>query len=273
MVDRARRTGWSLLAGLLCWALAGCGPAGASALDAPGPSAETPTSTPSSGAPGTGPSAPPSGAAGTGPSAPAEPLISYPVQGAATFDVAPTGGPVVGTGGSLLSYRVVVERGIQGISAADFAGQVSAVLSDSRGWTGTGKWRLRLVPAGERYDFTIYLATPATRDVLCGHGYDRYTSCREKDRVVLNVARWVHGVPNYPPGLEAYRQYMVNHETGHRLYNGHELCPGPGKPAPVMQQQTLGLHGCAANSWPVLDGRMYHGRSGQYDDQIPRDPA
>jgi hypothetical protein len=196
--------------------------------------------------------------------------ITYPVRGAGTFMTAPVGGPVVGTRGTLVRYRVVVERGINGVSPATFAEEVADVLGDPRSWIGTGRWRLQLVPAGARYDFTIYLVTPATRDVLCGQGYDYYTSCRIDNRVVLNVARWVHGVPHYGASLTAYREYMVNHEVGHRLYNGHELCPGPGKLAPVMEQQTLGLHGCLPNSWPIVKGRTYRGASGQYNDPVPR---
>lgn len=76
--------------------------------------------------------------------------------------------------------------------------------------------------------------------------------------MVLNVDRWAHAVPRYDLGT--YRRYLVNHETGHRFGFGHDACPGKGKPAPVMQQQTLGLHGCKPNPWPYLDGKLYRGR-------------
>jgi hypothetical protein len=191
--------------------------------------------------------------------------------GGRAYEYAAAAGPTLGDRGPLLSYRIAVEKDITGITAAEFADAVQAVLADPRSWPGTGQWRLRRAGAGERFDFTIYLATPATRDVLCRSGYDRYTSCRIDDSVVVNVARWVRGVPDYGADLATYRQYVINHETGHRLYHGHELCPGPGRPAPVMQQQTLGLHGCVANPWPVVDGKVYSGRSGQYNDPTPKD--
>lgn len=183
--------------------------------------------------------------------------------------MASTASAVAGTAGSLVTYRVAVEQGITGVDVNEFADAVATTLADPRGWTATGKWRLQRVAAGQHYDFTLYLATPATRDKLCKSEFDQYTSCRRDNSVVLNVARWVDGVPEYGGDLATYRQYMVNHETGHRLYHGHELCPGPGKPAPVMEQQTLGLHGCVPNAWPMVDGKAYAGRSGQYDDPVP----
>lgn len=164
--------------------------------------------------------------------------------------VAPGSREVAGRSGQLMRYRVAVEKDISGVDVDAFAAQVSSVLADPRSWIGRGRWRFQRVGAGQPHHFVIYLATPATRDELCALGYDRYTSCRNGDRVVLNVARWAHGVPRYGARLDTYRAYMVNHEVGHRLGHGHERCPRRGTLAPVMQQQTLGLRGCVANPWP-----------------------
>jgi hypothetical protein len=195
--------------------------------------------------------------------------ITYPDAGPGTWRIADTRGPVIGHAGTLLRFHVAVEDGIAGVDPQEFAQEVATTLGDPRSWTAGGRWRLQLTGPGEPADFTIYLVTPVTRDRLCADGFDRYTSCRHDDKVVLNVARWVHGVPDYGAGLDVYRQYMVNHETGHRLGHGHERCPGPGQAAPVMQQQTLGLHGCVANAWPYVNGKDYHGSVGSYDDPIP----
>jgi hypothetical protein len=203
-----------------------------------------------------------------------KPKITYPKAGKRTWKAATGHSKVAGKRGRLLKYRVVVEKGITGITAGQFASRVVQTLSDKRSWIGTAEVRLQRVPDSAKYDFTIYLATPQTRDYLCGDdaaGHtDRYTSCRNGNRVVLNVARWVHGVPDYGASLERYRTYMINHETGHRLGHHHQKCPGKGDPAPVMQQQTLGLHGCTANGWPRIDGKLHTGPPGAYNDPIPK---
>jgi hypothetical protein len=241
------RLGWILAAALALGPAAGCAPAPSGVPATAGPSAPARLKAPA-----------------------AKPVvISYPARGHGDWRVAGGSARTAGRSGPLLRYRVLVEKDITGVSTAGFAGAVTRTLADPRGWTAGGTLRLRRVGPGQRYDFTIYLATPRTRDRLCGSSSDGYTSCRNGARVVLNVARWVKGVPRYGSSLAVYRQYMVNHEVGHRLGHGHERCPGKGEPAPVMQQQTLGLHGCRANAWPYRGGKRYAGRSGAYADRVP----
>jgi hypothetical protein len=84
---------------------------------------------------------------------------------------------------------------------------------------------------------------------------------------VLNLDRYMTSVSAYRNAkvtLDIYRTYMINHEVGHALGHGHQLCPSNGAPAPVMEQQTLGLHGCTPNPWPYIDGKLYAGPSGSY---------
>jgi hypothetical protein len=224
-----------------------------------------------SAAPVTAPPSTPSPSTSAATASPPPPQITYPARGEGTWRFAAGGGGVVGRSGQLMRYRVAVEHGIRNIEPDAFAAEVSRTLSDPRSWTGDGRWRLQRVSNGSPYDFTVYLTTPLTRNELCP-GDDGYTSCRNGERVVLNVARWVHGVPRYGAPLAAYREYLVNHEVGHRLGHGHQKCPAPGRPAPVMQQQTLGLHGCVAYGWPLRDGRLYRGPVGSYDDPVPEGP-
>jgi uncharacterized protein DUF3152 len=198
-----------------------------------------------------------------------DPGVTYPVRGTSNLTTLPGNPATIGRAGKLYTFQIAIEGGIQGIDNAAFASFVRETYGAPQGWASAGKYRFRQVGPGETADFQLMLVTPATRDTYCGGGFDQYTSCRIGDRVVLNVARWARGVPNYGADLTTYREYMINHETGHRLGNAHELCPGPGQPAPVMQQQTLGLHGCTAYAWPYLSGRRYEGHLGKYNDVTP----
>ena len=93
--------------------------------------------------------------------------------------------------------------------------------------------------------------TPKTTDRLCAPYRTRgEVSCHHGNRVVLNAKRWLLGADSYGSDLTNYRRYLVNHEFGHALGKRHENCPGRGKLAPVMMQQTKGLGPCRKNPWP-----------------------
>jgi hypothetical protein len=73
--------------------------------------------------------------------------------------------------------------------------------------------------------------------------------------VIINQTRWNRATPPWNAAggsLRDYRHMVLNHETGHWLGKGHAGCPGRGKPAPVMMQQSKGLDGCRFNPWPTL---------------------
>ncbi|RKR90012.1 uncharacterized protein DUF3152 [Micromonospora pisi] len=194
--------------------------------------------------------------------------VQVPASGPSTFAYASGVGKVTGHAGTLQRYRVATEHGSEQDVQA-FALAVEETLSDPRSWTGSGRLRLQRVPSGSGYDFTVYLATAGTAARMCAAGGtdiridgEPYTSCRTPGKVIINLNRWMFSVDHLVKAkvpLADYRLYVINHETGHQLGHGHEQCPGKGRPAPVMQQQTLFLNGCTANAWPYLDGERYEG--------------
>lgn len=193
---------------------------------------------------------------------------AFPAQGQGIFSYATVKGDVRGVAGKLRRYRVAVEKG-SGEDVAKFAAEVDQALGDGRGWTGSRRLRFVQVPSNTVYDFTIFLATASTASRMCAGGYvdirvdgKPYTSCRIPGKVIINLDRWRLSVPHFVTArvpLSAYRLYVVNHEVGHELGHGHERCPGRGRVAPAMMQQTLFLDGCTANPWPYVKGRRYTG--------------
>jgi Protein of unknown function (DUF3152) len=186
-------------------------------------------------------------------------LAGPAVQGTGEYTRASGGTDRKGSG-TLMTYRVEVEVGTAQ-SAQAFAAAVDATLADPAGWTGQGRWSVQRVDDDD-VDFVIRLATPATVDEVCATaGLDTrgYVSCHAGKFVMINLDRWLNAVPEYRGDVALYRQYVINHEVGHGLGFGHQACPGPGRPAPVMQQQTLSLGGCLANGSPYVDGVLVSG--------------
>ncbi|WP_203930134.1 DUF3152 domain-containing protein [Virgisporangium ochraceum] len=188
-----------------------------------------------------------------GPSASA---ITVPAAGTGKFATAGGGSSPIGSG-RIYRYLVVVEEGA-GVPPDEFAAAVERTLAEPRGWTASRKWGFQRVSGGSS-DVTVHLATPKTTDRLCdsvGVETRGEVSCRGGRTVVINLGRWLTGVPHYT-SLDDYRHMVVNHEMGHFLGHGHVKCGRAGTPAPVMQRQTFGLEGCTQNPWPFPDQRNY----------------
>ncbi|MDG4804584.1 DUF3152 domain-containing protein [Micromonospora sp. WMMD980] len=208
------------------------------------------------------------------PRSPVAPVLALPgpvpAHGRGGFSYDDRAGGVLGRAGELRRFRVAVEVG-SGERPGAFGDAVQRALAGPGSWVESGRLRLRRVAPGGRYDFTIYLATRDTALRLCGaggidirKGGVPYTSCRVPGKVVINLDRWRTSAPHLVAArmpLDTYRLYVVNHEVGHQLGHHHEACPGPGRQAPVMQQQTLFLDGCRPNPWPYLGGKRYAGPS------------
>jgi hypothetical protein len=150
--------------------------------------------------------------------------------------------------GERYRFEVLVDRSVK-IDRAGVAAEIEATLFDRRSWIGSGEVAFRRTD--RRGDTRIILARPREVDRLCAPlpTRGRY-SCNVGRDVVLNLQRWRNGVPHWTDSRENYRRMLVNHEVGHRIGHGHRGCPGRGRKAPVMQQQTIDLQGCRANWWP-----------------------
>lgn len=152
-----------------------------------------------------------------------------------------------------MRYLVQVERGLP-FDAGAFAAEVHRILNDPRGW-GHGR-RLRFMRTDrEPVRVRVALSSPDLTDRLClPRNTGGELSCWDGPRSVINARRWGTGARTYGRDIASYREYVINHEVGHQLYGAaHASCPGRGRPAPVMVQQTKSLQGCRPNPWPFPD--------------------
>jgi hypothetical protein len=172
---------------------------------------------------------------------------NVPQRGTGRLIVIPGSSPAPGHG-PVKRVRVEVEGGLP-VNGAAFADFVLSTLNDPRGWGHGG--RMSFARSSGAYDMRVVLASPVTSARLCAPLQTMGTlSCGQGRSAVLTHFRWVKATPDFGSDRTGYRRYVVNHEVGHLLGYGHELCPGAGKVAPVMMQQTKGLKGCLPNSWP-----------------------
>lgn len=148
-----------------------------------------------------------------------------------------------------VTYHVET-RGRITAEAGRFARLAQQTYDDPRGWRGLG---VKFVRVKRRGDFTLVLAD-AAKVTGFSSACSTMWSCRVGRFVIINQTRWQRASPawnDYGRSRRDYRHMVVNHETGHWLGRGHLGCPGPGRAAPVMMQQSKGLGGCEANPWPT----------------------
>jgi len=174
--------------------------------------------------------------------------VPIPFSGSGDFEVVDETEPEVTE--SQLHYTVEIERGLP-FGSLSTGERIREILDDERGWVAIRGSTFRAVDSNP--ELRILLATPATTDALCAPlETSGRVSCRNGELVVINARRWAFGTSDYRGFLQDYRRYVVNHEVGHALGEGHVDCPMEGAPAPVMMQQTYGLAGCRRNPWPSV---------------------
>lgn len=143
-----------------------------------------------------------------------------------------------------IRYTTVVDADVR-YPAETFAREVAVYLADPDGWESQG-YTFEEVDTGAAV--VIHLASPATIQKMGCKTAE--LSCAEVGgrTMLLNATRWTQGAAPSRLPLYDYRQYMVSHEMGHILGHDHVECPGPGQPAPIMLQQTLGIGKCTPNT-------------------------
>lgn len=166
----------------------------------------------------------------------------------------------------IVGHRVPVRRVVtfhvetRGRITADlstFKKQTLQTFQDPRGWRSAG---VAFRPVASGGDFTLVLAEASwvpRFSTACSSEW----SCRVGRFVIINQTRWLHASPGWHAvhrSLRDYRHMVTNHETGHWLGHGHLGCSGAGRLAPVMMQQSKGLHGCRPNPWPLASELWSH---------------
>ncbi len=147
----------------------------------------------------------------------------------------------------IVTYTVTT-KGRVGADVAAFARHVAATLAERRGWSMGGTIAFRQVASGG--SFTLVLAQ-ASQVSSFGSPCDSSWSCRSGRFVIINETRWQQGAPGWGLSLDSYRHYVVNHEVGHWLGQGHASCSGSGAAAPVMMQQSKSTRPCRNTVWPL----------------------
>ncbi len=156
-----------------------------------------------------------------------------------------------------IKYNITFDISTKGSIKADvgeFSSLVESILTDARGWKRAGVKFIKVPRGGKMH---VVLASGV--EIGKYNGCSAELSCTYFPLVFINDERWRKATDSYNSkglSLKSYRQLVVNHEVGHYLGHGHVTACGVGGVAPVMLQQSTGLRGCIASSWP-LDSELW----------------
>jgi hypothetical protein len=152
-----------------------------------------------------------------------------------------------------INYSYCVKaKGVDASNLPELSTKLASVYGDPRGWSLGGEVSFTKVDTG--CSMIVWLSAanlvPSFSEEACSAEW----SCTVKPNVIINFDRWEKGSDSWNAtgaSLDGYRTMVINHETGHWLGFNHRFCAGAGQLAPVMQQQSISLQGCKANSWPL----------------------
>jgi len=152
-------------------------------------------------------------------------------------------------------YNITYDISSRGTIKGDlneFARVVEATFNDPRGWARAGVKFTRVQSGGRLH---MILASGDQVRAAAPGGCSTELSCTVFPLVLINDDRWLHATDSYNNAgvsLADYRTMVINHEVGHFLGHDHvSSCESGTGIAPVMLQQSTGLRGCKANSWPL----------------------
>ena len=152
-----------------------------------------------------------------------------------------------------VKYNITYDISARGVIKGDineFAKVVEATFNDPRGWIRAGVKFTRVQSGGRLH---MILASGDQVKAAAPGGCSADLSCTVFPLVLFNDDRWLNGTESYTQAglsLADYRTMVINHEVGHFLGHNH-LSACENGIAPVMSQQSNGLRGCTANSWPL----------------------
>jgi hypothetical protein len=167
------------------------------------------------------------------------------------------------SGKTLHQYRYCVSSKGNVSDLSGFENTVFSILNSTKGWPRAGatfSYEASSKGSGTQCDMTLILAEASTMKSFSDGCSEDY-SCRVGDEVIINLDRWNSATTEWLKAggtVARYRILVINHEVGHRLghLDNEATCSVSGGPAPVMQQQSMSLGGCAPNEWP-LDSELW----------------